>query len=158
MKIYKYVTKKDKRGYFSKLLSNHNKNLIKRNIQEINLSYNNKKGTIRGLHYQSGSFKETKIIYVLKGKIFDVEVNLKTLKVKSKILSENQKQFIVLNEDCAHGFQTMKENCTVLYIHSNVYDKRSEMGVRFNDPEIDIKWPQEITLVSERDKSFDLIT
>ena len=151
MKIYKYVTKKDKRGYFSKLLSNHNKNLIKRNIQEINLSYNNKKGTIRGLHYQSGSFKETKIIYVLKGKIFDVEVNLKTLKVKSKILSENQKQFIVLNEDCAHGFQTLKNNTILLYLHSKRYNKKYEKTLNVFDKRINIKWPLKKTIISKKD-------
>ena len=69
MKIYKYNKKEDNRGYFSKLLSVKNKKLIGKNILEVNLSYNKKKGTIRGLHYQIGNFKETKIIYVLNGKI-----------------------------------------------------------------------------------------
>ena len=66
MNVIEYSVKKDKRGFFSKLLSK-NKKMLKKNIQEINLSFN-KKGTIRGLHFQIGKYKETKIIYILKGK------------------------------------------------------------------------------------------
>ena len=156
---------KDNRGSFFRALDNSviEENYSEFNVAAVNISHTTKLGTIRGMHLQQSPFEEIKIVRCLKGMIFDVAVDMRkdsdTYKKWFGIyLKENDGKALAIDKGCAHGFQTMKENCTVLYIHSNVYDKRSEMGVRFNDPEIDIKWPQEITLVSERDKSFDLIT
>ncbi len=153
MKIYKYNKKEDNRGYFSKLLSVKNKKLIGKNILEVNLSYNKKKGTIRGLHYQIGNFKETKIIYVLNGKIFDVEVNLKNHKVTSKILSHKNNNFIVIKENCAHGFQTLVDNTILLYLHSKPYDKKTEKTLNVFSKEFKINWPIKKYIISNKDKT-----
>ena len=151
MNVIEYSVKKDKRGFFSKLLSKKNKKMLKKNIQEINLSFNKKKGTIRGLHFQIGKYKETKIIYILKGKIFDVEVNLKNLKVTSKILSEKDNKFIVIKENFAHGFQVLKNNTTLLYLHTKPYNKKFERTINVFDKKLNIKWPLKKFIISKKD-------
>ena len=77
-KLHKFVTFRDKRGFFSKLLSNtNNKKILKKDkIVEVNYSFNKSIGTVRGFHYQIGKYKEKKIICCLKGKILDISINI----------------------------------------------------------------------------------
>lgn len=151
MDVLKYLVNKDNRGFFSKLLSKKNKLILGKNIQEINLSFNEKKGTIRGLHYQVGKHKETKIIYVLKGKIFDVEVNLKNLKVTTKVLSEMNNEFIIIKENCAHGFQVLQNKTILLYLHTKPYNKKFERNINVFDKKLNIKWPIKKFIISKKD-------
>jgi dTDP-4-dehydrorhamnose 3,5-epimerase len=151
-KISKY---KDKRGYFSKIYS-PKKSPIK-NIKQINLSLTKKIGIIRGLHLQLGKFKETRIIKCIKGQIFDVVVDLRPssktyLKYKSKILKENEDLNIVVPKGFAHGFQTLKRNTKILYLHSNEYSKKNEMTIYPLDARINIKWPIKVINMSSKDK------
>ncbi len=152
IKNYKKII--DKRGYFSKLVSISfiNINKIKK-IKEINFSYSKKKGTIRGLHYQTGRYKETKIIYVLRGMIFDVSLNLKNNKLKSRILSETSKKFIIIKENFAHGFQTLQDNTCVLYVNTKEHNKLFERRINPFDKEINIKWPIKKYIISKKDLS-----
>ena len=142
----------DKRGYFSKLVSISfiKINNIKK-IKEINFSFSKKKGTIRGLHYQSGKFKETKIIYVLRGKIFDVSLNLKNNKTKSSVLSASSKKFIVIKENFAHGFQTLQDNTCVLYVNTKEHNKVFEKRINPFSKKINIKWPIKKYIISKKD-------
>jgi dTDP-4-dehydrorhamnose 3,5-epimerase len=152
MIIKKYKKFIDKRGHFSKLVSISfiKINNIKK-IKEINFSYSKKKGTIRGLHYQSGKFKETKIIYVLRGKIFDVSLNLKNNKTKSSVLSASSKKFIVIKENFAHGFQTLKDNTCVLYVNTKEHNKVFERRINPFNKRINIKWPIKKYIISKKD-------
>ena len=122
-KIYNYHNIKDKRGSFSKLLSEINNKKILKNekIVEVNYSYNKNKGTIRGFHYQIGKFKEKKIIFCLTGKILDISINVdKKSKSYNKIfkfvLDGNKNKFLVIPNNFAHGFQALKENTTLIYL------------------------------------------
>jgi dTDP-4-dehydrorhamnose 3,5-epimerase len=154
MFIKKYKKFKDKRGYFSKLASiSFFKNCNIKKIKEINFSYSKKKGTIRGLHYQSGKFKETKIIYVLIGSIFDVSINLKNNKTKSTVLSASSKKFLVIKENFAHGFQTLSDNTFVLYVNTKEHNKLFERRINPFDKEINIKWPIKKYIISKKDLS-----
>lgn len=152
MNIKKYKKFIDKRGYFSKLVSIAfvKVNNIKK-IKEINFSYSKKKGTIRGLHYQSGKFKETKIIYVLRGKIFDVSVNLKNNKIKSTVLSASSKKFLIIKENFAHGFQTLSDNTYVLYVNTKEHNKINERRINPFSKELNIKWPIKNHIISKKD-------
>ena len=140
MILKKHKKTKDHRGFFAKLISEKMSNKLKK-IKEINLSYTKKKGTIRGLHYQVGKFKETKVIFVIKGKILDVSVNLKNYKVKSKILSEKKNNFLIIPEDFAHGFQTLEDNTIIIYANTQVYKKKFEKTLSPFNENLKIKWP-----------------
>ena len=131
-------------------------------MSAINISETNKKGTLRGLHFQKYPFQEIKIIRCIKGKIFDVAVDLRKdsksfLQYESIILEEGDNKAFVIPEGCAHGFQTLKDNCSIIYIHSKQYSKESEDGVNYLDPRLNIKWPEKVTFISNRDKSLNFL-
>ena len=152
MIIKNYNIFRDTRGFFAKLASY---NFIKshKKIREINFSFSKKKGTIRGLHYQSGKFKETKIIYVLRGKIFDVSLNLKNNKIKTSTLSASSKKFVVINENFAHGFQTLQNNTYVLYVNTKEHNQFFERRINPFNKELNIKWPIKKYIISKKDLS-----
>ena len=132
------------------------------NVSAINISETKKKGTLRGLHFQKYPFEEIKIIRCIKGKIFDVAVDLRKnsksfLQYESIILEEGDNKAFVIPEGCAHGFQTLKDNCSIIYIHSKPYSKESEDGVNYLDPMINIQWPEKVTFISKRDKSLKFL-
>lgn len=150
MIIKKYKKINDHRGFFAKLVSDKISKKIKA-IKEINISYTEKKGTIRGLHYQTAKFKETKVIFVLKGKIFDVSVNLKNYKVKTKILSEKNNNFIIIPENFAHGFQALEDNTTIIYANTQIYKKNFERTINPFEKNLKIKWPIKKYIISKKD-------
>jgi dTDP-4-dehydrorhamnose 3,5-epimerase len=156
---FNYIKIKDKRGCFAKLLSDNNcKKIFKKDrITEINLSINNKKGTIRGMHYQIGKCKEKKVIYCLQGKVFDVAININKnskqyLKTQTNILTEKSKKYIVIPEDYAHGFQTLKNNTILLYLHSKPFNKRYERRLNPLNKIFKINWPIKNIIISQKDK------
>jgi dTDP-4-dehydrorhamnose 3,5-epimerase len=156
-KIFKSSSHKDNRGVFSKLLSNiQNKKILKKDrIIEINYSFNKIKGTIRGFHYQIGKFKEKKLIYCLTGKILDVSINIDKKsknfnKIYKFILEEKKNNFIVIPKNYAHGFQVLKKNTTLIYLHTAKYKKKLEK--RINPIKNKINWPLKVTRISNIDK------
>tara|TARA_Y100001958_G_C20957034_1_gene357298 strand:- start:228 stop:701 length:474 start_codon:yes stop_codon:yes gene_type:complete len=143
----------DIRGSFLKILSYKQKKIILNNqISEINISINKKKGTIRGMHYQS-RFKEKKIVYCLKGKIIDYCINVKNNKKYKFFLDEKDKDFLYVPENFAHGFQTLKNNTILIYIHSNLYSKKYEKSINPFSKKINIKWPIKKYVISKKDKN-----
>ena len=143
----------DIRGSFLKILSYKQKKIILNNqISEINISINKKKGTIRGMHYQS-RFKEKKIVYCLKGKIIDYCINVKNNKKYKFFLDEKDKDFLYVPENFAHGFQTLKNNTILIYIPSNLYSKKYEKSINPFSKKINIKWPIKKYVISKKDKN-----
>ncbi len=139
---------KDKRGFF---FESFNKKkfqklfLKKINVCQINHSVS-KKYVIRGLHYQVGKFQQEKIVKVIRGKIFDVAVDLrknsKTYgKFQSVILSDKNNYQLYIPRNFAHGFQVLSEEAEVSYITGNFYNPSSERTILWSDPLINIKWP-----------------
>jgi dTDP-4-dehydrorhamnose 3,5-epimerase len=150
----------DNRGFFLRAYCSDilKKKKLKK-ISQINFSYSKKIGTIRGLHYQKKPFEETKIIYCLKGKIYDVVVDLrKKSKTYGKyygvILSEKKRNGIVIPSGCAHGFQTLTNNVEIVYFSTQKYSSVHESGILYNDKIINIKWPLRPTIISKKDKSW----
>jgi dTDP-4-dehydrorhamnose 3,5-epimerase len=128
-----------------------------RKIRQVNHTRTYKQGVIRGLHYQRPPSTELKVVSCIKGKIFDVAVDLREgsktfLTYYSKILTEENPQSVVIPEGFAHGFQALAADCHLLYLHTASYNQENYARVNALDPRIDIAWPQPITLRSKADE------
>ncbi len=153
----------DERGFFTRIWDEEifqNKELNSRLVQ-ISLSFNKKKGTLRGMHFQEKPFEETKIVRCVKGKIFDVIIDLrsnsKTYKKWISVkLNSNDLKMIYIPEGFAHGFQTLEDNTEVMYQMSNWFSPEHTKGIRWNDQEFNIKWPINEPIISKKDKLYEL--
>mgnify|MGYP003614769473 FL=1 len=155
----------DNRGWFTRTFCEkefeqigHTKNWV-----QMNHSFNAEKGTLRGLHFQLPPHKEIKLVRCIAGAVFDVVVDIRKgsptfLHWFGAELSANNKTMMYIPEGFAHGFQTVAENCELLYCHSEFYAPNSENGLMYNDPAIGIMWPLETVNVSARDKQHSIIT
>ena len=144
---------KDTRGYFKELLLEKNLN-IKFLFTVMSFS---KKNVIRGLHLQTKK-SQGKFISVIKGKVFDVAVDLrkssKTFgKYYKSILSEKNCRSIYIPPGFAHGFCTLEKENYVIYSCTNYRDKNSEVGIKYNDKILNIKWPVKNPIISSKDKN-----
>ena len=130
-----------------------------RNISQINISRTNSVGVIRGLHFQMGQYSEAKLVRCIKGRIFDVAVDLRRNSdtygcFYSTEICADIGNALLIPEGFAHGFQVLSPNSEILYIHSNNWVKDSENGIRFDDPNLAINWPLEPKGISKRDLSL----
>ena len=154
----------DQRGMFSRIFCenefkeiSHSKKLV-----QINHSLTNKKGAVRGMHYQNPPMAEIKIVKCIRGAVFDVIIDFRRgsdtlLEWHGETLSIENKRMIYIPEGFAHGFQTLEKNCELLYFHTEFYSPEYEGAIRFDDPKIGIKWPLDITEISEKDKNHSLL-
>ena len=131
-------------------------------VRQINRTFTQKKGTIRGLHFQYPPFAETKIITCIKGKVLDVAVDLRQgsstfLQYHALLLGENDSQSFLIPEGFAHGFQTLTPNCEMLYFHTASYNPEAEGALNACDPRLAINWPELIVERSERDRNHPLL-
>jgi len=154
----------DERGAFSRLYCEEELRALgrTRSIVQVNHSVNKEKGTVRGMHFQYPPYAETKIIRCLRGRVFDVMIDLRTdspafLQWHSVELSPEGYNMIYIPEGCAHGFQTLEENSELLYFHTAFYNKDAEGALRYDDPRVSIKWPLPAMNVSQKDKSYPLL-
>ena len=144
---------KDKRGYFKELLKEKK---LKKRFPFLVMSFS-RKNVIRGLHLQKKN-SQGKFISVIKGKIFDVVVDLrknsKTYgKYLSTILSEKNSKSIFIPPGFAHGFCALSKENYVVYSCTKYRDEKSEIGINFNDKELKIKWPIKKPIISNKDKN-----
>ena len=132
-------------------------------ICQCNISKNNKAGTLRGLHFQKDPYPEIKIVSCLKGSFFDVIVDIRKdsptyLKWESIELTEDNNKMLYIPANFAHGFQTLVGDTTVYYQLGNYFMGEYYDGLRWNDPKIDIKWPDcKNRIINERDNSYALL-
>lgn len=162
--VIEYESFQDERGLFYRIYCKKELKFIgyAKDIVQINVSSNIKKGTLRGMHFQYPPKAEIKLIKCIKGSIYDVAIDLRKnsntfLKWHSEILTAENMKTMYIPEGFAHGFQTLEPNCDVLYLHSEFYSPKYESGVRYNDPKLNITWPLEITAISKRDREHKLI-
>ncbi|WP_298275442.1 dTDP-4-dehydrorhamnose 3,5-epimerase [Ferroplasma sp.] len=162
--VYRIKSKvfKDNRGYFTET---YKKSEFASAGIDVNLNQDNQpysiKGSIRGLHFQRYPYAQGKLIRVIKGKIFDVGVDLrknsKTYgKYVSMILDDNDMEMLWLPEGFAHGFLAL-EDSIVNYKTTSEYNKESEAGLRWNDPAVNIKWPEKPTHITEKDEMWPFL-
>lgn len=157
--------KSDQRGYFSRNFCFEEffkATGVEFNIKQINQSWNKKVGTLRGMHMQIPPKSEDKIIQCLYGKVFDVAVDLRKGSktygqwVGEELSADNKKMFLI-PKGFAHGLLTLTENCLMQYFLSEFYSPEYEKGFSWNDPYINIKWPIEPKIMSEKDKKWPYI-
>ena len=157
--------REDGRGFLSRLYCAEEFRAIGINapISQINHTLTRRKGTVRGMHYQLPPHAETKLVSCLHGEIFDVAVDLRRnwptfLKWHGEILSAANWRSLVIPEGFAHGFQTLSDDCELLYLHTAAYEQTSEATVNARDPRLRITWPIEITEMSDRDRSHPMLS
>lgn len=148
----------DNRGAFSRLFCMRELHPIlgSRTVAQINQSMTRSVGAVRGLHYQNAPQAEMKIVRCLKGRVFDVAVDLRQgsptfLKWHAVELTPQNNLAYVIPEGCAHGFQVLEEDSQLLYLHTEFYTPEAEGAVRFDDPKIAVNWPLLPTDISARD-------
>ena len=127
---------------------------------QVNHSVTPGRGSIRGMHFQRPPAAEAQLISCPVGRAFDVAIDLRAGSatfLKWTAVEIDEKTSFYVPEGCAHGFQALTDEVHLIYQHSAYYDPSVEAGVRFDDPAIGIEWPLPIGVVSERDRSFDLI-
>jgi dTDP-4-dehydrorhamnose 3,5-epimerase len=155
---------KDNRGYFSRIFCVNELQAINffGKVAQVNQSYTAKKAVIRGMHYQNAPYSENKIVMCLRGKVWDVVVDLRKdsptfLSHYAEELSEENGSGFLIPRGLAHGFQTLVNNCELLYFHSEIYAPKYEAGIHHLDPRINISWPLPISDTSIRDQGFNFI-
>lgn len=133
-----------------------------RAVAQVNISQSNVVGTIRGLHMQAAPHSDAKLVRCLKGKVWDVAVDLRADSVTfsqwhAVELSSEKGNALLIPEGCAHGFQVLHPDSELLYLHSYDWVPESETGVRWDDPALAITWPLPVTGLSDRDRTLPLI-
>ena len=126
-------------------------------IAQINRSFTLQKGSVRGMHFQTAPFIETKIVSCLKGEVFDVAVDLRPdsptfLQWQGEILSADNHRSLLIPDGFAHGFQTLTDDCELLYMHTQNFAPEASGGLNPLDPKLAIAWPLPVTEMSEGDK------
>jgi dTDP-4-dehydrorhamnose 3,5-epimerase len=159
LKIIKPKVFGDERGYF---LESFRENTFKENGIDFDFVQSNisksKKGTVRGLHYQVGEMVQGKLCQVIYGKVLDVAVDIRfgspTFgKYISQILSEENHIQMWIPPGFAHGFSVLSDEAIFYYKCTQYYSKEHERAIRFDDPDLNIKWQVDNPIVSEKDKS-----
>lgn len=153
--------KEDERGFFARTwcaeeFASHGLNP---RLVQCSISYNKKKGTLRGMHYQAAPYEEAKLVRCTKGAIFDVIIDLRLGSATytnhvSMVLSESNRQMLYIPEGMAHGFQTIEDETEVFYQMSQVFHPESARGVRWDDPTFGIQWPLTDCIISARDRQY----
>jgi dTDP-4-dehydrorhamnose 3,5-epimerase len=154
----------DERGGFSRLYCQREISEIigSRRIVQINHSSTNEAGTLRGLHFQYAPHAEMKLVRCLKGRVWDVAVDLRQgspsfLRWHAEELSPLNARMMVIPEGFAHGFQVLDPSSELLYLHTEFYHTSSEGGLRYDDPLLAIRWPVAVTNLSHRDASHSFV-
>lgn len=152
----------DSRGAFFKHFGSKDINALfgDRRICQVNHSVTVERGTVRGMHFQLPPYAEMKLITCLRGRVFDVALDLRAGSPtfgKYDAFELVPGKMIVIPEGCAHGFQVLEQNSELLYLHSAGYESSYERGVNIADPDVNIKWPLKPVGMSERDLHLPFI-
>ena len=158
--LIKTVKIHDNRGFFTRLWDKEifeKLNMIT-NVQQCSVSFNLKKGTLRGMHMQKHPYEEVKWVTCVQGKIYDVILDLRPespsyKKWETFLLSSDDLSVLYVPPGVAHGFQALSDDVELIYVHSKGYRREFEDGLNPLDPILNISWPRKITEISERDKN-----
>jgi dTDP-4-dehydrorhamnose 3,5-epimerase len=157
-------TAEDQRGFLSRFYcaEEFSEAGLVKPIAQINHSFTRNKGAVRGLHFQHPPHAEAKLVSCLKGEVLDVAVDLRCgsptfLHWHGEILSASNRRSLLIPEGYAHGFQTLTEDCELIYLHTAAYHPEAEGALNISDPCLNITWPLPITELSERDRNHPFI-
>jgi len=151
----------DERGFFARTFcaSELAKSGIAMTVAQCNFSYNARRGTLRGMHYQRPALGESKIVRVVRGAIYDVVLDMRPssptyLRWDARELGAENMRSMYLPDGCAHGFITLTDDAELLYLMGAPYEPHAAAGVRWDDPAFGIKWPIPVVAISERDRTY----
>jgi dTDP-4-dehydrorhamnose 3,5-epimerase len=155
--------KTDDRGFFARAFCGNEfqEHGLNPKVAQANMSFNHRKGTIRGMHYQVAPATETKFIRCVRGAIQDVIIDMRpdspTYKqhISVELTAENHRA-LYIPEMFAHGLQALEDNTEVMYLVGEFYTPGYERGLRYNDPAFGIEWRLPVTVISEKDASWPL--
>jgi dTDP-4-dehydrorhamnose 3,5-epimerase len=154
----------DSRGFLTRLFCAEELVAVGWNkpVIQINHTLTQKAGTVRGMHYQRPPHAEIKLVTCLRGAIWDVAVDLRAgsptfLQWHGEELSTINQRALLIPEGVAHGFQTLSDECEILYLHSTGYTPEVEAGLNPKDPMLSITWPLAITELSTRDAKHPML-
>jgi dTDP-4-dehydrorhamnose 3,5-epimerase len=152
----------DERGFFARTwcVKEFAARDLNPRLVQCSISYNVKKGTLRGMHYQAVPYAETKLVRCTKGAIFDVVIDLRPASPTycqwaAFELSADNYRGLYIPEGFAHGFQTLVDDTVVFYQMSEFHHPEYARGVRWDDPAFNIAWPQAERTISARDRQFE---
>ena len=151
----------DERGFFARTYCRNEfaEMGLNPNLVQCNISYNKVRGTLRGMHFQKAPHAEAKLVRCTQGALYDVIVDLRndsktfTQWFGVELTAKNRKALYV-PEGFAHGFITLKDDAEALYQMSEFFHSECSAGVRWDDPVFSIRWPIDVKVISERDRSY----
>jgi len=151
----------DKRGFFARTYCRQEfeEHGLNPDVVQCNVSFNKRKGTLRGMHYQAAPFAEVKLVRCTSGSIYDVIIDLRPASATFKQyfaaeLSAENRRMLYIPEDFAHGFQTLQDDTEVFYQMAQGYSAEHARGVRWNDPAFGIEWPKDERIIIQRDQNY----
>lgn len=151
----------DERGFFARTWCRREFEAagLDPNLVQCSISYNRRRGTLRGMHYQVAPSAEAKLVRCTAGAVYDVALDLRrdspTYKQWRGVeLTADNRLALYIPAGLAHGFLTLRDDTEVLYQMSEFFAPEHARGVRWNDPAFGIQWPGEVTVISERDRSY----
>jgi dTDP-4-dehydrorhamnose 3,5-epimerase len=153
--------KEDPRGFFARTWCSEEAEAggLNGRVVQCSISFNARKGTLRGMHYQAAPYEEAKLVRCTMGAIFDVIIDLRrdspTFKKHTHaLLSAENRRMLYVPEGFAHGFQTLLDATEVSYQMSQKYMPDYVRGVRWNDPAFGIPWPEDTRIITDRDRDY----
>ena len=155
----------DDRGFFARTFCRNEfeRHGLDPNVVQCNVSFNERRGTLRGLHYQAPPHEEAKLVSCTSGRIFDVIVDLRPTSPThgqwfAAELDADRRTALFVPEGFAHGFQTLVDDASVFYQMSSYYHPHAARGIRYDDPAFGIPWPLADPIVSPKDAALPLST
>ena len=160
LQFFKMEMHEDDRGFFARTFCT--KSIAQASgftdVSQANISFNRKKGTIRGFHYQLDGHEEAKTVTVFRGslhyKVLDLRKESPTYLQHESFILKELSDVLQVPKGCTPGFQTVEDDVLLHYYVSNPYSKNDETGIRYNDPYFAMEWPLTPTVISARDRSF----
>lgn len=153
----------DERGFFARSFcrKEFEKHGLNPELVQCNISFNRKRGTLRGMHYQAKPHEEAKLVRCTQGAIYDVVLDLRVasptfLCWQAVELNAANRRMLYVPEGCAHGFQTLSDETEVFYQMSEYYHPECSRGVRWDDPSFAIAWPVANPIINDKDLSYPL--
>lgn len=151
----------DHRGYYAPLWRSAEfvRHGLPREFAQVNLSFSEHRGTLRGLHWQAAPHDEAKLVLCTRGRIFDVVVDTRPRSPTrgrwvGLTISSSDHRMVYVPHGCAHGLLTLDDACEILYTSTTERHPESERGLRYDDPGVGITWPDEVRVISDKDLAW----
>ena len=164
LRLVESTVREDDRGRFERVFCHQEMSHLSPglHVAQANLSSTLGRGSLRGLHFQNGPALEAKLVRCVRGRVFDVAVDLRAgsptlLQWHAVELSENQPLALFIPDGFAHGFQVLSDQAQLLYLHTAAWSAECEGGLRHDDPVLAIHWPLPVGAISDRDRHHPLL-